>query len=250
MLMEFTASLFDELESLYPDSDASEGADEIVVSGANGTTVGAHIMLGGLTPGLPVAIEVKGPHTSFKLFELIAVPVEVNTGARQRSAYLHDDVNESVIRKAPFYVYEALKPIYNLLMPAGVTAAFAFKTLIEYARKYREDEWTITISHAGKKKTLRIKVHAYPVTVEKAGKNTHKYVNWVSYANIAKYHHVEMDSPAYFKLLDRYLRMAVYLRQNLINVSLDMFIKYENGEAVVDEARLDKYIAAFRKAGF
>ena len=250
MITEYTASLFDELESLFPDSDASKGKSEITVSGANGTTVGAHIMLGGLTPGLPVALEVSGPHTSFKLFELIPVPVEVNTGARQRSAYLHDDVNESVIRKAPFYVYDALKPIYNLLMPSGVTAAVAFKTLIEYVRAYREDEWTIRISHAGKTKTLKILVHAYPVTVEKPGKHTHKYVNWVNYRNIAKYHYVETDSPAYFKLLDRYLRMAVYLRQNLINVSLDMFIKYENGTAVVDEARFDKYIAAFRKAGF
>ena len=250
MLTEFNASLFDELDALYPDSDAALGKDEITVSGANQTTVGAHIMLNGLTPGLPVAIEVCGPHTSFKLFELIPVPVEVGTGARQRSAYLHDDVNESVIRKAPFYVYEALKPIYNLMMPTGVTAAFAFKTLIEYARTYREDSWTIRISHAGKEKTLRIGVHAYPVTVEKAGRNTHKYVNWVSYANIARYHNVQMDSPAYFKLLDRYLRMAVYLRQNLINVNLDMFIRYENGEAVVDEKRFDKYMAAFRKAGF
>ncbi|MBE5790626.1 MAG: DUF4091 domain-containing protein [Clostridiales bacterium] len=250
MITEFTASLFDELESLYPDSDASQGKKEIIVSGANGMTVGAHIMLNGLTPGLPIAVEVKGPHTSFKLFELIPVPVEVGTGARQRSAYLHDDVNESVIRKAPFYVYDALKPIYNLLMPTGVTAAIAFKTLIEYIREYREDTWTITISHAGKVQTLKITVHAYPASVEKAGKTTHKYVNWVSYANIAKYHHVEMDSPAYFKLLDKYLKMAVYLRQNLININVDMFIKYENGEAIVDEARFDKYIAAFKKAGF
>lgn len=250
MNSEFTASLFDELESLYPDSDANQGVKQIRISGANGTTVGAHILLNGLTPGLPVAIEVSGPHTSYKLFELIQVPVEVNTGARQRSAYLHDDVNESVIRKAPFYVYDALKPIYNLLMPYGATAAFAFKTIIEYARQYKEDDWTITVTHAGKVQSVKIKVCAYPCTVEKAGKNTHKYVNWVSYANIAKYHRVEMDSPAYFKLLDRYLRMAVYLRQNLINVSLDMFIKYENGEATVDEERFDKYIAAFKKAGF
>lgn len=250
MNMEFTASLFDELESLYPDSDASKGAKQIRVAGANGTTVGAHIMLNGLTPGLPVAVEVEGEHTSFKLFELIAVPVEVNTGARQRSAYLHDDVNTSVIRKAPFYVYDALKPIYNLLMPAGATAAVAFKTLVEYSREYKEKEWKITISHAGKVQRLSVIVGMYPAIVQKPGKDTHKYVNWFSYGNVSKYHGVQMDSPEYFKILDRYLRMAVYLRQNLINVSLDMFIKYENGKATVNEERFDRYIEAFRKAGF
>lgn len=250
MNFEFTASLFDELESLYPDSDASKGKKQMRLAGANGTTVGAHIMLNGLTPGLPVTVEVSGPHSAFKLFALIPVPVEVNTGARQRSAYLHDDVNESVIRKAPFYVYDALKPVYNLLMPTGVTAALAFKTPIEYAREYKEENWTITLAHAGKIQRLTLTVCAYPCAVEKSGKNTHKYVNWVNYENIARYHHVQMDSPAYFKLLDRYLRMAVYVRQNLINISLDMFIKYENGEAHVDEARFDQYIQACQKAGF
>lgn len=128
MELQFTARLFDELEALYPDSNAAGGAAHYRVAGANGTTAGVHILMTGLTPGVPVSIEVEGPHTAFRLSELLPVPVEVNTGAKQRSAYLHDDVNETVLRKAPFYIYEVLKPIYNVLMPTGVSAAAAFKT--------------------------------------------------------------------------------------------------------------------------
>ena len=98
----FHAGLFDELEALYPDS--SGGAAQYGVAAAKGTVAGVHILLTGLTPGQPVSIEVSGPHTAFKLFELVPVPVEVNTGARLRTAYLHDDVNETLIRKAPFYI--------------------------------------------------------------------------------------------------------------------------------------------------
>ena len=223
MELQFTARLFDELEALYPDSNAVDGAAHYRVAGANGTTAGVHILMTGLTPGVPVSIEVEGPHTAFRLSELLPVPVEVNTGAKQRSAYLHDDVNETVLRKAPFYIYEVLKPIYNALMPTGVSAAAAFKTLIEYVREYTEEEWKLTVSHAGQTQTLSLTVAKYPAVVPKAGRDTHRYVNWISYANIARMHHVEMDSDAYFTLLNRYLRAAVYSRQNIMNLSPGMF---------------------------
>lgn len=249
MELQFTARLFDELEALYPDSNAAGGAAHYRVAGANGTTAGVHILMTGLTPGVPVSIEVEGPHTAFRLSELLPVPVEVNTGAKQRSAYLHDDVNETVLRKAPFYIYEVLKPIYNVLMPTGVSAAAAFKTLIEYVREYTEEEWKLTVSHAGQTQTLSLTVAKYPAVVPKAGRDTHRYVNWISYANIARMHHVEMDSDAYFTLLNRYLRAAVYSRQNIMNLSPGMFFSLKKGVVKLDEKRLDRYIEAGKRAG-
>ncbi len=249
MNTEFTAALFDELDSLYPDSDASAGAKEYEVAGANGMYVGVHIMISGLTPGMPVAVEVEGPHTAYRLYELKYVPVEVNTGARQRSAYLHDDVNDSVIRKAPFYVYDVLKPMYNLLMPAGVSCAVAFKTVVEYTRAIERDEWKIRVTHMGKTETLSLGVVRYPAKVDKANADTHRVVNWISYANICRYHSVEMDSPAYFRMLDKYLRMAVFMRQNIMPLPLGFFIRMKDGVMELNEKRFDKYIEAGRSAG-
>ena len=54
MELQFTARLFDELEALYPDSNAVDGATHYRVAGANGTTAGVHILMTGLTPGVPV----------------------------------------------------------------------------------------------------------------------------------------------------------------------------------------------------
>lgn len=47
-----------------------------------------NILLDGLTPGIPVSVEVEGENTAYKLFRMIPVPVEVNTGAKQRTEYL------------------------------------------------------------------------------------------------------------------------------------------------------------------
>ena len=204
----FEVKLFDELEALYPDSTQEGGREQYELSACNGTYAGVHLLLTGLTPGLPVSIEVKGPNRAFKLFELLPVPVEVNTGARLRSAYLHDDVNETVIRKAPFYIYEALNPIFHLLMPKTVSAAVKFSTAIEYVRNVCDADWTFTITHNQVSHELRFTVHQYPCKVEKAGAGTHHYVNWINYGNVARYHGLTRFTPQYDRMLDKYLRAA------------------------------------------
>lgn len=245
----FEVKLFDELESLYPDSTQEGGRESYALSACNGTYAGVHLLLTGLTPGMPVSIEVKGPNRAFKLFELLPVPVEVNTGARLRSAYLHDDVNETVIRKAPFYIYEALNPIFNLLMPKTVTAAVKFSTAIEYVRAKADAEWTFTVTHQNESRELHFTVHQYPCKVEKAGKNTHQYVNWISYANVAKYHGLQRFSPEYGRMLDKYLRAAVFSRQNMINIPVGECLSMKDGQPLLDEERMLYYVNAAKKAG-
>ena len=238
----FVASLYDELDSLYPDSDGAAGAARMTVAGCNGEVVGVQLMLSGLTPGLPVSVEVSGPHTAFKLFELLPLPVEVNTGARQRSAYLHDDVNDTVLRKAPFYIFEVLKPIYNLLMPAGVSAAVAFKTPVEYCRERRDQDWTFTVTHAGHSVSLALRVEQYPCAVPKAGKDTLQYVNWLNYQTIASYHGLTMGSEPYFRMLRKYLRAMTFSRQNMLNIPVTSFFTYQEDELFLQEERLLKLL--------
>ena len=245
----FEARLFDELEALYPDSTQDGGVERYELSACNGTYAGVHMLLTGLTPGMPVSIEVKGPNRAWKLFELLPVPVEVNTGARLRSAYLHDDVNETVIRKAPFYVYEALNPIFNLLLPSSVSAALKFSTAVEYVRAVKDAEWTFVITHQQESRELRFTVRQYPCKVEKAGRDTHQYVNWINYANVARYHGLERFTPAYDRMLDKYLRAAVFSRQNMINIPVADCLSLKDGEPVLDEKRMLYYVGMAKKAG-
>lgn len=228
--MGFNAGLFDELTPCYPDTDVSTGKIRYRSAGANGTYAGVNILLSDLTPGLPVCIEVEGENTAFKLFRMIPVPVEVNTGAKLRTEYLKNDTNENVIRRAPFMVYEALEPVYNIVMADLTTMALNFKSVIEYCREKRMQEWKIRISHGVCTKELIFEVEQYPFRVPKAGKDTHKFVMWFSLDEIAWCHHVEKWSPEFEALLEKYFRAAVFSRQNMMAISMgDCFDVEEDG---------------------
>lgn len=218
---EFQARLFDELTPLYPDSNIAEGMDSYTVSGCNGTYAGVHIGISGLTPGIPLTIDIEGPHTAFKTFRMIPVPVEVNTGAKQRSEYLKNDHNDNVIRRAPFMVYEVLDPIYNIAMPELTTMGLAFKTIIEYCREQCTEEWIIHLGHGGKYIVLTLKVEKFPAVVPKANKDTHKFVNWFSFDAIAQCHGLVKWSKPYEEMLYSYLRAAVFSRQNMLAIPLN-----------------------------
>ncbi|MDR1665081.1 MAG: DUF4091 domain-containing protein [Clostridiales bacterium] len=248
--MGFNAALFDELTPIYPDTNPRDGFAEYTVAGCNGTAAGVHIMLTGLTPGLPVTVSVKGGHRCFKLFELLPVPVEVNSGAKQRTEYLKNDVNENVIRRAPFTVYEALDPFYNIYTPPYAHSAIAFKTPVEYCREKRVSAWEISVQHNGETRTLTLNVEEYPCEVPKAGSDTFNYVNWFDFDRMAWDFRCEKWSDAHFYVMEQYFRAAVFSRQNVLCVGVhDMFDK-EDGRAVLNAPRLDKILAAARKAGF
>ncbi len=217
----FNARLFDELTPLYPDSDVSCGMTQYTVAGANGTCVGVSIAVCGLTPGIPLTIEVQGEHTAFKLLRMLPVPVEVNTGAKLRTEYLKNDSNTHVIRRAPFLVYDALEPVYNIVMADLTTMGLAFKTVIEYCHAHRTQHWSITLSHGGERVVLHLDVEQFPAVVPPAGRDTHKFVNWFNFDAIARYHALVKWSADYWTMLEKYLRAAVFTRQNMLAIPLE-----------------------------
>lgn len=244
----FDAALFDELENIYPDTSTEDGAKHYRVSAANGGYAGVHIMLNGLKPGIPVSIEIIGEHRSFRLFELIALPVEVNTGAKQRSEYLKDDINEFVIRRAPFMVYDVYRSIFNIFTPSGVTAAAAFLAKVEYCRKACSRKWTILVSHCGETQKLELVVDEYPVRIPATGEQKQRYVNWFNYEKAATNHGLIPWSPAHIDMIRKYFSVLVYSRQNMAPIHLS--VKAVDGKAVLDVERLDLMVNLAIEAGF
>jgi len=246
----FCARLFDELLPIYPDTDPLEGSSRYEAAGANGTYVGVHIVVNGLTPGLPLTFEVKGPHRAYKLFELHPAPVEVNTGADQRSEYLKNDHNDHVVRRAPFMIYDALEPIFNIVRPPFSMAAFCFRTPVEYCREKEEKEWTITLRQGDAEQSLSLTVWQYPSVVPKAGKDTYSFVNWFSFHDMCLLHNAPFGTPRFEEIFYSYLRAAVYTRQNILSISGGQIFKKDGaGDPVLDEDALSMLIRVAKKAG-
>ena len=245
----FCAALFDELDSIYPDTDVTAGKTAYTVAGCNGTYVGVQIAVSGLTPGIPLSIDVEGPHRAYKLFEMIPVPVEVNTGARMRSELLKDDYNENVIRRAPFYVYEVLKPLYRICRPQYTTAAFVFRTPIEYCREEETYTFTITLNHGGASQKLVLETKRYPAVVKPATKDDPQFVNWLSFDQIALQHNAPMWSNRYAEMLYRYLRAARYTRQNIFPVPVGLVFDIVDGEPRLNIDHIDYLINISKRAG-
>ncbi len=245
----FDASLFDELQNIYPDTDTADGSKLYRVSAANGGYAGVHIMLNGLTPGIPVTFEIIGEHRSYRMFELVELPVEVNTGADQRTEFLKDDINEFVVRRAPFMTYDVYRPMFNIIKPTGVSAAAAFLCEVEYRRgKKKSRRWTIIVTHGEEQKKLEFIVDEYPVRIPSTAEQKHRYVNWVSYNSMATAHGVAIGSREHIEMIRRYFKVLVYSRQNMAPIHPSFSLV--DGKAVLDVKLLDTLVDLAIEAGF
>lgn len=247
--MRFEAKLFDELEPCYPDMTLEDGVGCYRVDCCNGMYAGVNIVMDKLTVGKPIMITVHGPHSGYKLFKMLPVPVEVNTGAKLRTEYLKNDFNEHVIRRAPFMVYDALKPIYNTFVTDSTCCALNFKSIVEYNRQNKEESWSITIEHNNHKVLLVLDVGIYQQTLPKPNEVNYKYINWINYENIAKYHNLQMWTDDYFSMLRKYIRTAVYSRQNMLNIPIESFISKVGDDIKLDTELLSRVINMAKECG-
>ena len=246
--MWFTASLFDELESIFPDTKTEEGVLSYGVASASGSYPGVQIMLNGLEVGQAITFEIFGPNHNYELYEMLPVPVEYNSGALERTELLDSYYNKDVIRRAPFLIYEVQKPIINISCANASSMAFTFRTKLSCDINECQ-KWMIHISHGGVTRRLEFVVDAYAVQIPKAGKDTHKYVNWFSYNHLARIHHVEKWSEEYEKMLLSYYQLASYTRQNMVNFWMDDLFDLIDGKPVLNKKHFDTMVALAKKAG-
>ena len=263
----FEAALFDELEPLYPDTDPGQGARLYRTAVPSETYAGVHIMLSGLTPGKYVTVEIASPSRKtertdsdgtrtecyeedkrWKLFELLPLPVEVNTGVVSRTEWMLQDTNADVIRRAPFMVYDVLRPCGNVVMAQGSVMALAFRCKTD-AVEQEIKKWELILSHDGVSRRLTFEAEVFPAAVPEAGPGDHKYVNWFSSQGIADYHHAPLFSEDWYEMFEKYLRLGKYGRQNMALLPAKLYFEIREGVPRLNEERLDRLVDILDKTG-
>ncbi|MCW5942939.1 MAG: DUF4091 domain-containing protein [Fimbriimonadaceae bacterium] len=248
----FSLVAVDELAPLYPDSAVDSVAPLTTLDAARGTIAGFHVLATGLEPDKAISVRasVDGRRPAgLRLYRLIDVPVERNTGLGERTEALDGRTNPFVIRRAPFRVYEALRPWDGDAKLGSATAAFRVEFVVDVRAATGRRALRFEMSQAAAKQSVSVGIEVHAVVVPKVGRDSVRYTNWFSVHNIARDHRVALWSEGFWKVLDAYAAMMARGRQNTFWFVCGDFFERRGDAFVLDETRLDRYVATFSRHG-
>ncbi len=282
--IQVTASLVDELEVIYPDSPIFAGTPSFHSDGYLGGPTAVHGLVEASDKQLQSvriqlslkSVDGKTSAMPLRVYQLLHVPVEENTGLGSRTEQFEGKVNPFVVRRAPFRVYEVLRPLQ--VQEGGVELP------LDQGRAAFRIELDAAAEHVGSHQVqLRLRANAsaasadekdqsplqldwklqiFDLQVPPPSAETLHYTNWFSPNEIAKRHRVKLWSDEFWPLLEAYARLMVHGRQNTFWVRLNDFFEYvptsgpgtKANQPGPDQPRLnrdrfERYIRVFDDAG-
>lgn len=211
-------------------------------------------------PGVQALFETKGGQMSCSLkggpfraewFELRKVPVEYNTasGDEQGGAMVlvPEEKPDYAVRKAPFYVYDCLKPA-----PDGVVREADGRCGVYFCLVPEEDiqpgryELEFQAALAEETYVCSLEVQVYDVEIPN---ESFPVTNWFSLDAIFRCHQEEPGSEAFFALLDQYIAQMRRVRQNTFYIELDQRCVRQTDPYVFDFEYLYPVISRFFAGG-
>ena len=253
-IAQVSASLYDELVELYPDTVYTEGASSYALDAARNSVAAVDVLITKLTPGAKVAFRVSEGGTPVKAarwYRMIDVPVEENTGIDSRTEKFSGQRNPYVIRRAPFRVFEALDPCTSPLVAGGMTVALRLEIGVPQKAAAGERTYRISIGTGGETRTLDLRVRVHRATVPPLSRSTISYVNWHTLDNICRDHGVEKWSGPFWRMLDVYAKLMARGRQNTFWLLWNDFFDFDTTGAIraFHRGRLERYVRLFFRRG-
>lgn len=251
----FHAAFADELTPLYPDSRIEDVSlpEPVVLDAARGTIAGVHLLIRDLPANRPVGIELSNPGAwpskAVRIYRLLAVPVEINSGLHSRTEKWDGEYNPYVIRRAPFRVYDVMKPVNSPVDIADSVAAFALEIKVPASIRPGGYGFRISINAGNQKAVMHLNVRVHSAVVPPIGKNTMCYTCWFSEKNMLWGTKDSLWSPAFWKILDRYAALMAQGRQNTFELPLGFGsagVRYPE----LDTARMRRTVSVFERHGF
>ncbi len=262
------AGLVDELEVIYPDSPVYTGTASFHSDGYLGGPTGVHGLIEvddpnkqSITLELQLSESLQTDRIPLRAYQLLHVPVEENTGLGSRTEQFEGKRNPHVVRRAPFRVYEVMRPLpiidgcLELPLEKG---RGAFRLELD-AQAEHVGRHTVTVNS----NLLQWNIRIFNVRVAPPSAKTLHYTNWFSPQQIAEKHRVELWSEEFWSLLERYAQMMVHGRQNTFWVRLTDFFEMsptsgpgtEKGNPAaasspkMNRSRFERYVRIFDEAG-
>ena len=245
--------LLDPLEAIYPDSNQlTNYSHKWTCDFPQGVAANVHILVK-LPKGEAFTIRAMnaGADLGYHVWsQLIDVPVEQNTGLDSRTEQFSGEINPYVIRRAPFRIFEVIKPMktqecqniteysgFRLSIPPSIInepGIHKVKILLKSDSFEKEGTFTIIV---------------HPILQPELIESQFFYTNWFNLAKMEEYHHLERWTNPWFSMLDKYAKMMAYGHQNSITIPRELF-QFENNEIILNDTLMLRFIDVFRKYDF
>ena len=202
-------------EFLFPDSPLGAPPAHLrVVSARNGK---AGIQLLFACEEACGAVRLTAQGFDAQLYEMIAVPVEYNTGngVDQGGAMviLPDTCPDYAVRKAPFDVYDCLRPASGDCIPAKNGRCSAYLTLApKEETPAGTHALTLELVSGGETHICQIEYVVYPVAFDEDRFET---TNWFAVRAMEQMHGVQIGTPAFEDVVRAYARSMRSVHQKV-----------------------------------
>lgn len=240
---------------LYPDTDPGEGKRRIELTAAGNSAGSAQVLIRCDEPLFwEWSTQGMQPLTAPEVYRLLPVFVEKNTGERGFTVE-QGTVAEYACRPAPFWVYDAMEPVEEILAspkedgvlglylrwPTKQMAPGVYRGCFRLRRQKEAQGPAAEIAVC-----LRVAATAVPE------EETLRLTNWYSLENMATYHGAEPWSEEHWERIADYGRLMREGRQTDFTVSpgLADYMRREDGRYVFDFSRTERFIRLYLSLGF
>jgi hypothetical protein len=175
-----------------------------------------------------VKVLCDAPEIKAEIFALLDVGVNENTSPALMTTTDYESCKSFVTKKAPFRVYDALKPIER--MPSF--KALYVRLFAPHNAKTGTFAGDLVLTDEEGETRISFSVSVYGALVPSMEKSKLGFLNFCSYENIAKQHNVPMDSQEYWDIFRSYVRQQLSMRSTHILLPEGKMIYDKAGHAV------------------
>ena len=235
-------------EWLYPDTPIPGVPDrKVELDVARGGRTGFQVLLRGTAAGTPLDYSIEGD-LSPEIYQLIDVRVPENSGPPCSAIPPDQPTPDYVIRKAPYRVFEALRPLKSGDPARGESTGLYASIFIPRDAQPGRRNGRLRIRSGGSEADVDVTVNVYAARVPEQGHL--RVTNWFNTGRMARMHGVEPWSEAHWAILQKYAAMMRRGRQtDFIPVPPER-TKTGDETWTFDFSRTERMIRMFLNEGF
>ena len=235
--------MFDELSPLFIDTKIELNQNTFQCNTPRNTYAAVHLLLSGIDPLSPIELNstIEG-----QWYRLLPVPVEENTGVTSRTEQFEGKQNPSVIRRAPFEIYEVMMPVGNTVISDSPVIALRFEIFIPEDEAIESKDVKLKLQQNDDEVTCHFQINIFSAIVPESGPHSLNYTNWFDLTKMATCHELQPYSDAHWSMIDKYASLMKRGRQNTFWIDWPYFF---TDELVLDKEKLKAYVERFTLAG-